>query len=805
MARHTASSASSDSARAPAPVAPRRGLWQAPLFVLGLGAALFVGLARPTLGNPAGRRLDRELHAVRQLLGEGDFDDAARRAALALDRAEQTAPDRAAEAHFLLGLSLLRLAERAGPEHAAHHWRDARANLQEAERLGVADADRPSLQFRLIQAEAHTGADPARVAERLAAVEPHEADRADYYALLSQAYLDQSPPDLNAALDAVTKLRQSDANDEVLAQARLRSGELKLKLHRPEEARKDLEKLGPQTPPDLRIHALVLLARSYQDQKPPLWEKAARAWEEALRPGAGPLPNRAAVLYQLGLCYASPALKDPGRAADAWGKCADLSSGEEGAAAALGLAELALARDDPESAEAAVKWLTRAVRDVAGPDGWKNKLVDLKSARTRFEQAAQRLRQQARFESAAALAEPYQKLAPEAAPLLAAEVKAAWGRARREEAAKQSDAARKEEAEQAARALFLQSATAYYRAAGSAADEAGDDALWLAAACYRDAGELAEYEKVLRRFLDDSRDRARKPRRKGEGWFLLGEALRGQPARQTDADQAYLNCIASDEAPFVCRARFQLALAMMAANRQDDAESALDQNLKRLRQDPDPETQEKTLLALGRLCFQRGNFRTASTRLEELLGRPQADGAGQPAANPEAVRARFLLAESYRQLAAEEAKAAEDPGSAINEATRKRHEDEQRRLSFKAAQEYRDLRAELERPEAKGQLTPQEELQLPFLEADGWFYAGKYSEAVPLYEQLAKGRAGSLDGIAALGGLVRCHAARRDPKFNDDEKMQQRIADIREALKSQDEAVRAPWEDWLNNAAKAVQ
>src|SRR5262249_40532076 len=158
-----------------------------------------------------------------------DAAEFARRAALAVQTAEQSAPDRAAEAHFLLGVALLRLADSAADDQAAVHRRDARANLEEAQRQGVADADRPRLRFRLLQA-AYPGSPPKKLSESLAALEVPDPDLGEYYDLLSRAYLDQTPPDLAAALDAVTKMRNLGAvGPDRLAQAQLRSGDLKLR------------------------------------------------------------------------------------------------------------------------------------------------------------------------------------------------------------------------------------------------------------------------------------------------------------------------------------------------------------------------------------------------------------------------------------------------------------------------------------------------------------------------------------------------------------------------------------------------
>src|SRR6516164_9050843 len=112
---------------------PGRPLWQAPFFAVGVAALVFVGLTRPTLGNVAGRRLDRELSAVRKLLTrpDGELEEVVHRAGAALETARVTAPDRVGEAHFLLGSALVCLTEHAEADRSATGWRAARTHLEE--------------------------------------------------------------------------------------------------------------------------------------------------------------------------------------------------------------------------------------------------------------------------------------------------------------------------------------------------------------------------------------------------------------------------------------------------------------------------------------------------------------------------------------------------------------------------------------------------------------------------------------------------------------------------------------------------
>src|SRR5262249_48103107 len=140
--------------------------------------------------------------------------------AAALDR-----PETAGEAHFLLGSAYVRQADRAGPD-ADGSWQNARAELEQAEALGVSEADQPRLRYRLAQACYHTQADPARVAAYLAETVAAADDPVEGYGLLTGAYLRLPEPDVQAALQANEKQLQLPTLDEsVLAPARLLRGE----------------------------------------------------------------------------------------------------------------------------------------------------------------------------------------------------------------------------------------------------------------------------------------------------------------------------------------------------------------------------------------------------------------------------------------------------------------------------------------------------------------------------------------------------------------------------------------------------
>src|SRR5205085_4037714 len=120
----------------------------------------------------------------------------------------------------------------------------------------------------------------------------------------TQAYLRLEPPELQKALEVNKKLRNVfGVSEEVLAEARLQGGELLLRLHNPLEARKTLALVGPQAPPRVLARARVLHARICQEEGGAKLTDAIKLYQEALADGREPLPERARVLYDLGVCH----------------------------------------------------------------------------------------------------------------------------------------------------------------------------------------------------------------------------------------------------------------------------------------------------------------------------------------------------------------------------------------------------------------------------------------------------------------------------------------------------------------------
>ena len=236
-----------------------------------------------------------------------------------------------------------------------------------------------------------------------------------------------------------------------------------------------------------------------------------------------------------------------------------------------------------------------------------------------------------------------------------------------------------------------------------------------------------------------------------------------------------------------------MAEAEIAAGNIDHAVDILEQNLQYLRSDNDPEAHEKTLLALGDLFYKHGNYSKAVDRLKVALT------AGRFPADPATTRAHYQLADSYRRLADKTilSAAVADVAQSSDKIGQKRKEYHDYLVN--ATDEFEGLAKLLETPEGKDLLTPEERVQVPFLAADCHFDQGEYPVALAAYGRLAARYADRLEGLNALGGMVRCYSA-----LGDAEKMEQTLARIEQMLPKMPDPVRRQWSEWLKTARKPV-
>lgn len=769
-----------------------RQLWQVPVFFLGVVAVLTACLTRGIVQPDPVRNLHQELAETRRLLHHrtDDPQEALQHAQHAVENLmyDQT---RAAEAFFLLGLAHIRVAETAGEAEPAVHWNEARQALQEAERRGLGGDDAGQLQYCLAKVAFYTNDDPAHVVALLKANKDQADDRAEALTLLTQAYLKLTPPDVKKALETNRLLRDTvpRIGEDVLGPAKLAGAKLLLRLNQQEEARKTLEKINDQAPPAALAEARMLLAGLYQEEHK--WADAAVLWRAVIDEKRVPLSEPGGVLYNLGVCCRR--LDRPKEAADAWSECLQRAHGEEEQAAALALAELRL---QESASEKAVEMLTRVAAKVRKADDWKNSLMELPRVQELFEEAISKYREARRFDLAVQVAELYERVAaPPKAQVHRAKLSTEWARSaqKRAQSAK-DDAARKKE-ESTTCELFRQAAEAHAEAARLVTkQEEKDEHLWLSAVCSVDGRDYSRAADKLPKIIEASQ---KNMDRQSEAWFLLGQACRNLKDLGA-AQTAFRKCVECD-ARFISRSRYQLATIDIEAGRIDEAIHELDQNLKDHR-DRDAEAEEKSRFAFCSLLHQSAsklslnNYRQVVQILENHLDRL--------AVTPESVLARFQLADSYRQLAAQstvnrymEVKMSTDAHDHYMEVNR--------RYLGRAAEEFEKLEDVLKDAALAALLTNKQRLEIPFIVAQCRSNLGEYEKALQKYDELAKKWGNRPEGLFALGGTAECYGRMGDLK-----QIRERAEQIRTMLPTTEglsEADRQKWLEWLTQISKAPE
>jgi len=787
MDAQTAPLASSEPEGAKATGRSVRQLWQVPVFLLGVAVLVMVWVHRPCAGDCNTYQLQRELTSARHQLAHNNPEAAIGLVQKVLEQAD-CIPDRVGEAHFLWGSAELCLVDPANVSQATAHYQAALQHLELADQHGVPESDRPHLLYRLARAGLFTGVPPQNAIAYLSAAAEQlgeDKEKVDAYSLLTQAYLRLPQPDLKGALAANEKLRRLPLlSADVLERAKLLGGELKLQMNRPDDARKDREKINQHAPLALLTRARVLLGRTYQMEGN--WSEAAQQWDKALSDPPESLAERGLILYQLGLCYRRMEQLD--QAARVWEECYTRHPGEQAQAAAVALADLYLQQGKNDKG---LELLAVVGSSVPNPEAWKNSLIALAQVREVFDRGCQALRKAQSYDLAARLIGSYQTLAePGRGQRLLADISADWGQARLAIARGLESEAQAHE-EQAARDLLTRAGAAYVQTELLPAPPAEQAAtLWRAITCYRDARDNNQVITLMTQFLNliekDTDPRA------GEAYFLLGETFR-QEKNIKDARDAYLKCMQYGT-PFVFRARYQLAVQAIEEGNLDDAKDLLEQNISQLYIEGGNEVKQETYFTLGSLFFQRHNYQMVVRRLEQVLGTFPS--------SPETTRARYQLAESYRQLAAQENQnyllgEYKDPE------TRAHYWKQYRVWLAKAADEFYELAQSLEKlgdDEARRHLTAEELLQIPFIAAECRFNLGDYEGALKIYEALAKKMHERPEGLNALGGMVRCHSALSQP-----EQVKQRLMEIRLMLNGMDGAIRQQWEAWLTVAGKQAE
>ncbi len=340
-----------------------------------------------------------------------------------------------------------------------------------------------------------------------------------------------------------------------------------------------------------------------------------------------------------------------------------------------------------------------------------------------------------------------------------AQTAALWAEERRNEASRlreEREASAADAALAEARSLFAEAAATHLELAkmNTLNERRASESSWQAAELYAKAGDTPRAVQLHQEFVRERPDDPLVPR----AWLRMGQLRHG--ARQFRAAiVAYQECYRRFPRN-LDGARALVPLARCYLGLGADSLELAEKTLRVVLEQSEvftPEAPEfaDALFLLGDVLSRRGEFERAVATLEEALDRYPDD--------PRVRRARFLLADSYRQSALalrREISKAQFEG----EIEQIRNESAQRLAT--ARDLYRQVVAEYETPDPAN-LDPGERMYLRhayLYEADCYFETQNFHAALKLYEEAAGNYRGLPSGLAAYIQIINCHVFLGQPE-----------------------------------------
>ncbi|MEO1498028.1 MAG: tetratricopeptide repeat protein [Planctomycetota bacterium] len=334
-------------------------------------------------------------------------------------------------------------------------------------------------------------------------------------------------------------------------------------------------------------------------------------------------------------------------------------SSPSGIAASLAEGDILRRAGDPSGLEA----YRRALDAVREPVSYEGVLLSLDEVRQRLREAHQGYLSDGAYRPAITLADRLTPPLPRTEQLaLRAETLRRWGDARLAEAERLAPRGR--DARREGRRRLREAGVAYEQLAEARfATRAFIDDLWQASEAYADGQSYSDTARVLERYLRNEPliRNASALLKVGQSHLSLGEA------RQ--AITAFEECLtfhSTDVAAY--QARLDCAHAYLEVNNLERAIKLLNENLYDTAMTPLSPEWRDSKFALGRLLVELGRHTEAIDCLTEAIDRYPDD--------PQALTARYLMAESHRHASEEPLERLAD-AKTVNEIERARAEADQ--------------------------------------------------------------------------------------------------------------------------------
>jgi tetratricopeptide (TPR) repeat protein len=280
-------------------------------------------------------------------------------------------------------------------------------------------------------------------------------------------------------------------------------------------------------------------------------------------------------------------------------------------------------------------------------------------------------------------------------------------------------------------------------------DRESAEALWEAALCYQLAPESAKAVETLEKLVRDWPNDGHHP----EALFRLAKSHqdRGQPGRAVESYRKLLS--EYQRTPWGLSSLVPIAQCYMAMGPEyyPQAESVLrgvvDDTAKQELVTPEAREFRESLFLLGKLYYHQGDFEACAARLEEALGRYSTFPR-------ECAEARFLIAQSCRELAERYARQVDQTNDQKYKTTLYRNRQEN---LLRAADLYSET------IEAFDKLPQTSELEQTYLKlaliwrADCLYDLRQYEQAVEVYEDVVDRYETSSVALAAYVQIINAY------------------------------------------------